>query len=523
MDKIRRIAWLALCGTIGFVAILLLGANLYVQSQGTQVRIQQELSQRLDTPLHIRRISVTPWGGLKLSGITIPQPNSIADSPFLEAKAFRLRIRFASLFSRRLVIKEVSLVRPEVVWAQNVDGKWRLPTLPKEMVAKKEPAPASAPAREEKPRESVSEPSETPVLPLQGSSQAKLHPGATPRASYVPEVRRVYLADGSFRFLDENGKMVASFSDVDFRSNLRHGMALQGTIRIARTSLRDRFFLEQLESPLRYDPAMLDLSQVSAAVAGGLLSGRFTIHPQESDSPFTASVRFRDIQADQIVTNAGGYPGIVQGKLEGNLTAAGNTADANALTGSGEIYLRDGGIQNYSLLIALGQILQIEELRQLRLEQAEVKYHLTPGLVTVDKLLVRSRNIRLSATGTITFSGRLNLESQLAVNQRIRGQLFSAIRDNFKPTSDPALTAVDFQVSGTVGHPKTNLMDKLVGQELKDLGSAINSFLGRKKSRNPRKEKHLDEANGPVAASPAPDDATPTPSPEIAGTPAPTP
>ena len=131
MQKIRRIAWLALGGIIGIFVILLLGVNLYVQSQGTQARIQQELSQRLDTPLQIRRISVTPWGGLKLSGITIPQTNSAVDTPFLEAKTFRLRIRFASLFSRRLVIKEISLLRPEVVWTQNADGKWRLPMRPK--------------------------------------------------------------------------------------------------------------------------------------------------------------------------------------------------------------------------------------------------------------------------------------------------------------------------------------------------------------------------------------------------------
>ena len=130
MQKFRRIAWLVLCGVIGLLAILLLGVNLYVQSQGTQARIQQELSQRLDTPLHIERISVTPWGGLKLSGITIPQTNPNAGAPFLEAKTFRLRVRLASLFSRPLVIKEVSLLKPEVVWTQNADGKWRLPSRP---------------------------------------------------------------------------------------------------------------------------------------------------------------------------------------------------------------------------------------------------------------------------------------------------------------------------------------------------------------------------------------------------------
>src|SRR5207248_2976354 len=75
MFRLRRtIGWLFLV-VVAIFLVSLLGANLYVQSQATQERIQQELSQRLKMPLQIQRISVTPWGGLKLSGITIPQSN----------------------------------------------------------------------------------------------------------------------------------------------------------------------------------------------------------------------------------------------------------------------------------------------------------------------------------------------------------------------------------------------------------------------------------------------------------------
>ena len=317
--------------------------------------------------------------------------------------------------------------------------------------------------------------------------------------------------------------MVATFLGVDFRSTFRNATALNGTIRIAKTSLRDRFFLERLESPLQYDPTVLDLAKVSAALATGEVSGRFTMHPQEHDSPFTASVKFRGVEADQIVTNAGGNPGVVQGKLEGSLSAAGNTADPNALSGSGEIYLRDGQVQQYSLLIALGKIFQIEELAHLRLDQAKVTFHLTPGLVTVDELLLRSTNIRLSAAGTITFAGKMHLDSQLAVNEKIRNQLFSTIRENFKATSDPAFAAVDFQVRGTVGRPKTNLVEKLVGQDLKDLGSVINSFLGGKKSGDSKKKKRPDDLNGAAAPVTSPKSEGLTPPTDTTATPAATP
>ena len=111
----RRLVLISLGALIGLGAVLLLGVNLYVQSQGAQGKIQQELTRSLGVPLKIRSMSVTPWGGLELSGITIPQTASVGPKHFLEARTFRVRVRFFSLFSRRLVIKEVSLVAPRIV------------------------------------------------------------------------------------------------------------------------------------------------------------------------------------------------------------------------------------------------------------------------------------------------------------------------------------------------------------------------------------------------------------------------
>src|SRR5438045_4939568 len=128
MLKLRRLVVIALGALIALGVVLLLGVNLYVQSQGAQGKIQQELTRSLGVPLKIRSMSVTPWGGLELSGIVIPQTGPVGPKHFLEARTFRLRVRFLSLFSRRLVIKEVSLIEPNVVWPQDAEGKWRLPS-----------------------------------------------------------------------------------------------------------------------------------------------------------------------------------------------------------------------------------------------------------------------------------------------------------------------------------------------------------------------------------------------------------
>ncbi|HKP93437.1 MAG TPA: AsmA-like C-terminal region-containing protein, partial [Chthoniobacterales bacterium] len=300
-------------------------------------------------------------------------------------------------------------------------------------------------------------------------------------------------------------RSVATFEDVNFRPSFRTATDLQGNINIAKTSLRDRFFLQQLHSPLRYDSNELDFTQIAARAGQGDITGRFTMQTQAKDSPFTISIKFHDVQADRIISEAGGASGTVTGRLEGYLDGAGNTADPNALTGAGEIILRDGQVRQYALLMALGQLLQIQELQQLRLDQAQIKYHINPGVVTIDELVFRSENIRLSAKGTVSFEGKLQLESQLALNEKTRSQLFRAIRDNFKPTDDPGYAAVSFEIGGTVGHPKTNLMDKLIGRDLKDLSSVISGLMGGGKSE--KKKKPEDAKGTETGASPA----TPTP------------
>jgi hypothetical protein len=499
VKKISRLALLVACALAGLLAAALLAVNLYVQAKGTQERIQQELSQRLGTTLRIRRISVTPWFGLKLTGITMPQGAGATRGDFLRADTFRLRIRLASLFARRLVINEISLINPNVVWAQNDDGQWRLPSAPRPeepaAVLPQEPqAPAAKPGN-------VAIPSPANSAGAGAVVEEEANIAEVTARPFTPEVQRVNMTNGNFHFLDVKGKPVATFEGVGFRSSLRNSTELRGNASIARIALRNRFFLKNLKSPVKYDPLEIALSQITASAAGGEITGRFSLRPADEDSPFQAMVAFRDVQADRVVAEAGGPSGMVQGRIEGKLDATGRTADANALAGTGEIFLRDGEVRQFSLLVALGQLLQIDELTRLRLDQAQVKYHIMPGVVMIDELLLTSPNIRLSATGTVDFKGRLKLESQLAINEKIRGQLFGGMRESFRPIDTPGFAAVDFQVTGTLDRPKTNLMGKVVGRDLKNLGGVINSLLGGGKTERPKKQKPAGES--PVV-SPAP-------------------
>lgn len=519
MQKLGRLILILIGGLLILGTVALLAVNLYVQSEGTQARIQRELRQRFGASLNIGRVSVTPWSGVKLSGITIAQGPG-AGANFLEAENFGLRIAFLSLFSNRLVFKEVSLVRPNVVWPQNAAGKWRLPDLRVERHPEKKrtetASPEAAPPQEDVnklPTESPPVESPAPASPIPPKIQPETKLKSA--AEFASEIHKISLVDGNFRFLDRSNGLVANFEGVGFRANLTNASALHGNARVAKVSLRDRFFLEQLKSPVRYDADGLNLAQISAHVGSGDISGNFSIQPETDESPFHVEMKFRGVQADQVIAEAGGPSGVLQGKLEGTLEADGKTTDPDALTGAGEVVLHDGQLRQYDLLVALGQIFQIEELTQLHLEQADAKYRLSPGLVNVDQLNLRSANIRLSATGTVSFRGKLHLKSRLAINEKIRSQLFKPLRANFQPTDDPDYSAVDFEVMGTLERPKTNLIEKVVGHDLKDL---VNSFFGGGKSDKSKKKKGV-KADDETPPQPAPDQSAPTSAPSPAGSP----
>ena len=478
MLRLRRTTGRLLVVVLAIFLVSLLGANLYVQSQATQQRIQQELSQRLKMPLQIQRISVTPWGGLNLSGITIPQLNDAHATPFLEAKNFRLRVQVRSIFWRPLVIKEVALNGAAVTWPQNEWGEWRVPM-------REPPAEVQTPPQPETtaPPPNVVEGTAAETEP----KQAK--PAKVERRATGPQIKKVRLSDGSFHFLDREKRNVALFDGVQFSSSMRDITTLRGQVRIDHIALRDHVFLSALRSPIHYNPDELALSGLTAEIAKGQLTGDFSMAPQEKDSPFTVHASFQRLQADQLAAEAGGSRDIVRGVLEGTLDATGKTADPDALTGSGTVLLKNGHVQQFAVLAALGQLLQIEELTQLDLEQAEARYHLQGSTVLVDELILRSPNLRLTATGSVSLrGGKLALDSVLTINEKIRSQLFRGIRENFVATSEPGQYALQFHVGGTVEKPKTDLVERAVGTDLKNLGGVIDALLGHgkgKKKKNP--------------------------------------
>lgn len=457
-------------GGVGMLAI-----NLYVQSSSTQARIEHEMSVALGTPVQMMRTTVTPWSGLKISGLTVPQPNG--NGNFLEASSFAMSFQFLPLFRRQLVVDDVSLNQPKVTWLQNAAGKWRLPSEAREPAAPGEKLP---------PREIE------PIQPAEPSAK-------TPR--FTVNVKHLRIRDGSFQFFDAKETRALLFSAVNVDCPLLGAGAAQGIAHSAKVDFRDVLFLENLRASFHFAAGQLTLPEVSAQLAAGTLGGAFALQTDAKKSPFTADLHFAGLDINQLLTEAGGPAGCATGKLGGWLDLYGRAGDPDSVNGSGHLALTAGVVQ-YEFFQLLGQALQIGDLLKMDLRQAEADFRIGDKRVEVDDAVLRSPNLKLSVHGAVGFDSQLKLEARLAINQTISRQLPAFIEANFQPGEEPDTRSIDFVITGTAGRPRTDLMDRILGRKIqKEVGSLFQSIFGGKNKPKAKKGK---PSTSETTAAPAP-------------------
>ena len=456
------------------VAILTLCVNLYVQSTGVQARIAQGLSDAFHLQVKLGGASYTPWGGLHLTGIDVPQPDPAIPGSFLQTAEVSARIRLFSLLRRRLDISQLSVNDPKVVWVQNENGSWTLPEAPP-------PPPPPAPTPGATPS-----PNPIPNTPAATTQAAPPQPMAPPSPPFTVSVGHFRLKRASFEFVDFKGNSVASLTGIALECPNPTDTLVRGHIKSDKATFGGVVVLDDIGANFTFANGVLQLSDFDATVAEGHIRAAGEVRTTEPGSPFSAETQFEDIELQRVIPHRKNGVLDASGFLNGFLKAQGKASDEETITGTGQVVLRKGHVR-YQLFQMLGDLLQIEELSELELDQAHVDYHLANGKVQVDEILLQSPNLRVSAHGNVAFDGRLDLASRLEIDKRISGRLPSIIRENFVTAEDAEFSHRDFNIRGTIGSPKTDLVQREMGRKIKRelTDILLNVFGGRRKEKPP--------------------------------------
>jgi type II secretion system protein N len=463
------IAILIAAGAVLVLAVVgVVGVNLYVQSAGTQKRIEQALSSGLKVPVHVTNTIVTPWSGLKASGITIPQIAPAAGN-FLDAASFTARVSWMGLMKHRLDASDVSLESPRVTWFQSPGGKWELPR------PKVAAAPKGAPT--------------APVSPVETP--------AKPEHPWDITVHNLSVNDASFGFWDEKGMKEIEFSGVHFDCPSPTVTAATGHASCKDISLHDRLFFRDMSTNWSFTSGTAKLADFETEVGGGSIRGDATVATQAKHSPFTVDVTFDHVDANQLMIEAGETPGQLNGMLKGSLDLSGNSGKRSSINGSGHFELTGGRMLNIEVLQMLGQGLQIPDLVQLDLKTAVADFRVVSGVTNVDRLVLQSQNLRVDAHGTVGSDGKLNLDARLTINGPISEKLTPFIGNYFKVGDTSDSRYIDFAIGNTLSHPRTTLLDTILAHRIKDQMNdfLLNTFFGKKHSKQTAPAPETSPAN----------------------------
>ncbi len=526
----RKIGWYVVSASVAaFIVgcVLLLAANLYVQSQAVQQRIRQTLSAALRMPVSVKKTTVTPWEGLRIDGITA-HPES-AEPPiqpeatpvdYLLASSFRVRFALWPLLTRKeLIIDEVLLDQPTVAWAQDAEGRWQLPperSVPHKKLgtrghAKSGPVPSPIPVPSDQP---PAPPPETvaaqPPLPTPEATanDSADKPAGRPVVA-LHSIEKIRLRHGDLAFLNNKRHQVGHFEEVDLDGRLADLEHAAGTVEFAKVSLpRVGLMLTNFRSDFVYGhDTGLDLSHGHAQLAGGQVSADYHLHTAEQQSPFTLQCRLDNVGLGQLLHEAGNHVKLIEGRLHGELQASGLSDDPASRSASGQIQLLNARVRDFPIFRLLGEVLRIDDLSHMEFKQAQLDYRLDGTVLQVNPLVLASNDLHITAQGKyLTENDRLDLHARLTVDEAVSRQLPPSVVAQFQPdTATPGSRYIDFDVTGPASKPKTDLYKRILAPQVGDLlQSLLSSKLKTPKDKFLKRAAPTPSPANPPAGSPDP-------------------
>jgi hypothetical protein len=454
LKRVFRIALFFILGVIGFFGVALLAINLYIQSPGIQRELRASVSESLDLPIDVFRITFTPWGGLNLESVTVGKPGT--SSPVLQAKDLKVRCDYDAFFRRKIIIREILLQHVEITVPMGSTENQ-----PVVIQAKKTPrstTPASQPAT------NWTRP-ETATVQRSPSLQPPTLGDTLSRRFWV-EIQKFKLKDATITVVHPDGSNVALVRGLDCILNFRHGDYL-GRAHAENAMVIDAIPIDDIGAPMKFQSGVLTLNEISASVAGGELTGELTVDFNKPGVDYHLQLHAVGVDLNEVASRTNNFLDRAHGSLEGSFELSGSVRDSSKLAGVGSLEIKSAYLDQYPLLQEIGRWTQIDELRRLDLESAVSDFRVVGPNIQVDSIRLVSKNCQITLNGQVEDTHRLALDGRLTVSQFLSQKIPNELADNFQPATDGHGRYLDFQVSGSLMRPESNLFEKIIGDRRK--------------------------------------------------------
>ncbi|MBV8141576.1 MAG: hypothetical protein JOZ60_05970 [Verrucomicrobia bacterium] len=451
----------------GLVGLGLLAINLYVQSPGTQVRLREIVSENLGCPVSVFRISFTPWSGFHLQDVSIQSPS--VNYAILKAQDLWIKCNYLPLLRGKLIVRQVFLsgaeIRiPSIAGLESVTKQRKVSEI--EPLESRKELPSAA-----KPSPGLSRPEQMPAVEngLLGSLWV--------------EIRKFKIRHATIYFLGPTGAPAATLREME-GSVQSHKAEYLGKVRISSAAISDSINVEDIFSPIKCSQGTLDLEDITGQMSGGEIHGSFHADLTNAEVPYRVHLQVTGVKLNEIVSRAGGILDRAHGILEGQFQLAGCMKDPSLASGDGSLEIKTGYLDQHPVLKELGRWTQIDELQRLDLEQALSKFSVVGQDIKVDSLQLISKNCQVDLWGKVESAHTIELNGRLTLSQFLSQKIPNELEENFAKSKDGESRYLNFQVTGSVLKPQTDLFERIIG----DKGKLL-----RKLFHTDHKEKRHDQ------------------------------
>jgi len=474
LKRVFRLALFLVLGVIGCFGVALLAINLYIQSPGIQRELRESVSESLDLPIDVFRITFTPWGGLNLDSVTVGKPGT--SSPVLQAKNLRVRCDYDAFFRRKIIIREILLqhvditiptgsTEQEPLLAQ--EKKTSHPTsAASQAVTTRPPAQIAAASPSPTAREDARPPLSPPVQ--QTPTLARQTPTLRDTLSrrFWVEIQKFKLKDATITVVHPDGSNVALVRGLDCILNFRHGDYL-GRAHAENAMVVDSILIDDLAASVKFQAGILTLGEIGASVSGGELNGELTVDFNKPGVDYRLHLHAVGVDLNEVASRTSNFLDRAHGSLEGTFELSGSVRDPSKLAGLGTLEIKSAYLDQYPLMQEIGRWTQIDELQRLDLERAVSNFRVVGPNIQVDSIRLVSKNCQITLNGQVQDAHKLALDGRLTVSQFLSQKIPNELEDNFQPATDGHSRYLDFHVSGSLMRPESNLFEKIIGDRRK--------------------------------------------------------
>jgi type II secretion system protein N len=474
---LKRLTKILLMTVVALAVALFAGVwilNRWLKSPERHAELERELSLALKIPLKFKSLDLSIFGGLRVEGVTVADRGR----NFLEVAAFSAKPELWSLVRGKVVFKEIAVDSPKFVLMQRENGDWKLPDLPPDLRAELD---AKKKARK----------SAEPKAPAGGDKAPKA------KSSGDVLVGRIRITKGSAEVFDKDGKPYVSALSIGATLNDVREETVEGYVAVGRLVWHGNYAVTEAGATVSYSPKGFIIDKFKASVGTGTLTGGFSSKPDQPGPPFSTKVNVENVDLTVAAANADAAPPNLNGLLTGTLTLKGLGDNRKTFTGNTTFTLQEGTCKEIEWVHQIGQVFRQEDVDFSRFKIHELKGEVQIGMdrYLIHSLSAASPPLGLTAEGTARLDGtKLDLRAHFLVDKT-----FLARRPNIEPQFGPAnaqdMRAVPFNLTGSLGRPKQNLMEKMTGTADRDqqrikLGLDVLSGLKlepeEKKSSEPR-------------------------------------